>query len=81
MLAEITGVELESNYENTVEPALLDDVYPVKDSIEQASAARNILIWASTTSCHIERSKEWMTSFKLTMIVIRKNITMMIAST
>ena len=40
MLAEITGVELESNYENTVGTALLDDVDPVKGSIEQAAAAK-----------------------------------------
>ena len=33
-------MELESNYENTVGTALLDDVDPVKDSIEQAAAAK-----------------------------------------
>ena len=36
VIAEIPGVELESDYENTVGAALLDDVDPVKDSIEQA---------------------------------------------
>ena len=38
MIAEIPGVELESKYENTMGPELLDDVYPVKESMEQASA-------------------------------------------
>ena len=33
VISEIPGVELESEYENTVGPALLDDVDPVKDSI------------------------------------------------
>ena len=36
VIAEIPGVELESDYENTVGAALLDDVDPVKDSIYRA---------------------------------------------
>ena len=36
VIAEIPGVELESDYENTVGAALLDDVDPVKDIIERA---------------------------------------------
>ena len=40
VISEIPGVELESEYENTVGPALLDDVDPVKDSIQQAAAAK-----------------------------------------
>ena len=39
MIAEISGVELESDYGNIVGTALLDDVDPVKDTIEQAAAA------------------------------------------
>ena len=42
MVAEIPGVGLESDNENTVRPALLDDVDTVKDSIEQDAAAKNI---------------------------------------
>ena len=40
VIAEITGVELESDYENTVGPALLYDVDPVKDAIEQAAVSK-----------------------------------------
>ena len=40
VIAEIPRVELERDYENTVEPALFDDVDPVKDRIEQAAAAK-----------------------------------------
>ena len=41
VIAEIPGVELESNNGNTVEPVLLDDVYLVKDIIQQAATAKN----------------------------------------
>ena len=41
VIAEIPGVELESNNGNTVEPVLLYDIYLVKDSIEQAATAKN----------------------------------------
>ena len=44
VIAEIPGVELESYYENTMEPALLEAVDPVKDSIDQYAAAKKILI-------------------------------------
>ena len=40
VIDEIPGVELESDYENTMGTALLDDVDLVKDSIEQAAAAK-----------------------------------------
>ena len=40
MIAEIPGVELESNYENTVGPTLLDDVYLIRDSTEKAAEAK-----------------------------------------
>ena len=81
MIAKIHRVELESKYENTVGAELLDELHPVKNSTDQAASDKNFLIWARTTSCHIPRSKEWMTSLKLTRIVIRKKMTMMIAFT
>ena len=40
MIAEIPGVDLENDYENIVGPELLDNIYPVKDTIEQAAAAK-----------------------------------------
>ena len=43
VIYEIPGAELGNYYENTVGPALLDDVYPVKDSIEQAAASKKHL--------------------------------------
>ena len=33
-------MEIESDYENTVGPALLDDVDTAKDSMDQAAAAK-----------------------------------------
>ena len=40
MISEIPGVELESDYENTVGPTLLDDADTVKGSIEQYATAK-----------------------------------------
>ena len=34
-------MELESHYENTAGTALLNEVYPLKGSIDQAAAAKN----------------------------------------
>ena len=40
VISEIPGVEQESDYENTVEPALFDDVDTVNYTIEQTAAAK-----------------------------------------